>query len=301
MYCRNAATIMRCAALANAFFLAMLLPAMTPGDLPNAGNDRTRSAISKELIPLAEPLFQWRTDTGGPLSREPLKRALYASISLVATGSKGKAGERLLFQGLLWHYLYQLGIDSAFAKADDCAGRVMAAHAEIPEAAWLKGVNLLAGLRIRKGLLILDSLRSTGAEHNPDFLRDYMRLSARYFLPFGRSQPDSFIVFMPNKDSALGDTLQENERVPFGGRWEVQSRGLPKVNDGLPIFTFTGTYTLLKPFPLSIDLPRPGDPHRSWPAIDALSRKCLSNPLRYDPEAVNTRWKSPSSPIAANP
>jgi hypothetical protein len=178
--------------------VAFQVSAMTVRDIPGIKDNPEDSVLIGMINLHAEAYLQSEAENPYfPISHDSVKTALYTYLSQLDEISPDRNPARhLLLKGLIWHYLYQLDVDSAFSMADRLATSTMKSYPGIPEAAWLKGVNLIRATRMKEGFRILDSLRTGGFIQNQDFLLDYAKLSARCFLPRKRALSDSTIVFL---------------------------------------------------------------------------------------------------------
>jgi hypothetical protein len=263
---------------------------MTLSDIPNSGNDRNQSAIVQELRPLVEPLFRWQlTYRDSSVARDSVRRALYTSIRQLNASPQKDNPEQILLKGLLWHYLYQLEVDSAFSMADSLATRVMRLCPQMTEAAWLKGINLIRAARIKRGFAILDSLRTGDRIQNSDFMSDYTKLSVQCFLPLRHSRLDSLALFLFFADSGTRATMNEEEVVPFSETWRVSAKSFPAAE--MPELTFTASYTLYQPLLLMFPPYNPNSFARLKIAVDNNMFHSVKEPLLYDPELLKYRME----------
>jgi hypothetical protein len=263
---------------------------MTLNDVPNINHDRNQSDIVRIVSPLVEPLSRWQsTYQNYPVLKDSVKRALYTSIRQLDASPQNDDPEQLLLKGLLWHYLYQLEVDSAFSMADSLATRVMRSCPQMTEAAWLKGINLIRAARIKRGFAILDSLRSGDRIQNSDFMVDYTKLSVLCFLPLRHSMPDSLALFLFFAESGTRTTMNENEVVPFSEAWRVSAKSFPRAE--MPELTFSASYTLYQPLPLMIPPYNPNSSSRLKLDIDSKMFRPLAEPLLYDPELLKYKME----------
>ncbi len=281
---------MRIEKMVLAGYLAFQVSAMTVQNIPGIKDNLNDSAFAKTINLCAESYSQFGVkNRNSPLSCDSVKNLLYAAVGECSQRKNTPAVT--LLTGLLWHYLYQLDVDSAFLKSDSLASHIMTVCPEIPEAAWLKGVNLIRAGRIKKGFALLDSLRAGGLVQNQNFLLDYAKLSALCFLPKKRTQSDSVIVFLSPTNNSKYNGLREEERIPFSETWRVYARTSRKLR--MPAFTFGGSYTLSQPLsllPLSFML-LPSIPNRAPQLKMNIDERIIkrfgpiSTPLIYNPEA----------------
>ncbi len=149
-----------------------------------------------------------------------------------------------LVKSLLWHYLYQLEVDSAFKKCDSLALHLMATYPQISESAWLRGVHLVKGSKIIEGFRILDSLRINGSISNTGFLTDFKELSSLCFLPPRFEGIDSVLFLGSGKRSGWRPVLEDSEMVAQKNNWRVLEHKSGKRE--FPLLVFDGEY-ILKP------------------------------------------------------
>jgi hypothetical protein len=266
-------------------YLVFQVSAMTVRDIPGIKDNPEDSALAGMIHLYAETYLQSEAENPySPVSHDSIKTALYTSLSQLDGISPNKNSARhLLLKGLVWHYLYWLDIDSAFVMADHLANSAMKSYPEIPEAAWLKGINMIQASRIKEGFTLLDSLRAGGLIQNQDFLLDYAKLSARCFLPPKRTQPDSIVLFLSPSNKDNYTCLREEERIPFCETWRVRDRSSKKFK--MPMFTFGGSYTLSQPLSLmGPPLPQDGASRLKISIDDSIIGR-VKTPLLYDPEA----------------
>lgn len=258
---------------------------MTLNDVPNINHDRNQSDIVRIVSPLVEPLSRWQnTYQNYPVLKDSVRRALYTSISRLDASPRKDDPEQVLLKGLLWHYLYQLEVDSAFSMADSLATLVMRSCPHMTEAAWLKGINLIRAAKIKRGFAMLDSLRSGDRIQNSDFMVDYTKLSVVCFLPLRHSRLDSLALFRFFADSGTRTTMNENEVVPFSEAWRVSAKSFPRAE--MPELTFSASYTLYQPLPLMIPPYNPNASSRLELDIDSKLFRSVTEPLLYDPELL---------------
>lgn len=268
--------------------LVFQVSAMTVRDIPGSADNPGDSALAGTINLCDETFSQVKIKkTYSPVSHDSIKTALYTSLSQLDRISPDRNSARLLLlKGLVWHCLYRLNVDTAFFMADRLAASVMKSYPEIPEAAWLKGVNLIRAARIKEGFAILDSLRTGGLIQNQDFFLDYAKLSARCFLPLNRTLSDSVIFFLSSTDKSKHDNLREEERTPFSETWRVCARSSQKLKNSE--FTFSGLYALSQPLSLLPSLSPPSSASRLKMDIDErIINRFGPIPTRlvYDPEA----------------
>jgi hypothetical protein len=274
--------------------VAFQVSAMTVRDIPGIKENREDSVFVGMINLHAEAYLQSEAENPYfPISQDSVKTALYTYLSqLDEISSDRNSARHLLLKGLIWHYLYQLDVDSAFSMADRLASHAMKSYPDIPEAAWLKGINLIRATRIKKGFTILDSLRAGGLVQNKNFLLDYATLSALYFLPYNKhALSDSQIIFLSPASNVVHTGLREEENIPSSEKWQVYSRSSQQLK--MPVFTFSGSYTLsqlLSLLPLSSVLLSsvPNSAPRLKMDIDERITKRfgpIPTPLVYDPEA----------------
>ncbi|MDD5675604.1 MAG: hypothetical protein PHC61_15650 [Chitinivibrionales bacterium] len=246
------------AALIAAFVLLAIAvlraPAITLADIPFVCANRADSALVKNVARCAEPYARfWSPQWRYGVSRDSVKAVVYTALWQLDS-SYGPAGNprALLLKALLWHYLYQLEVDSAAQKADNLAARVMRTTPTLPEAAWLKGVNLVRAGHVCNGFKILDSLRASQRLRRPDFLMDYAKLSALCFLPARCAALDTFVISMPSPRKSPTVYLRDDELQPSGQTWTVSAENSP--NGGPPFFTFSSEYLLYGQITLAFPL-----------------------------------------------
>jgi len=267
--------------------VAFQVSAMTVRDIPGIKENPEDSVLVGMINLHAEAYLQSKAENPYfPVSHDSVKTALYTYLSQLDEISPDRNSARhLLLKGLLWHYLYQLDVDSAFSMADRVATSTMKSYPGIPEAAWLKGINLIRATQIKEGFTILDSLRTGCLIQSQDFLLDYAKLSALCFLPPKRTPSDSIIVFLSPTNKSKYNGLREEERIPFGETWRVCAQSLKMSK--IPTFTFRGSYTLSRPLPLRLSFSLLNSSLRSKSPIDEQFIKKfgpLPTPLLYDPE-----------------
>jgi hypothetical protein len=196
----------------------------------------------------AEPYCgQWFRQWPYVVPRDSVKKVLTRAARLLETRRvRGDSYELEVLEGIVWHHLYQLEVDSAFGVADRLAERAMAGWPQRVEAPWLKGVNLVKASRVLSGIEVLDSVRRSRDALPEGFLADYAALSTRCFLPPAWRNGDS--VFVPtardlNRFPAL---FREGERAPCAREWRVS---LPvESKTSMPAFVFTADFSLSKSF-----------------------------------------------------
>jgi hypothetical protein len=268
--------------MALASYLAFQISAMTVQDIPGIEDNPKDSVLAGTIRLYAEPYLQFKVNS--PLSQDSVKTTLYTSLKQLDEGTPHRtSARRFLLKGLAWHYLYRLDVDSAFVMADRLANSAMKSYPDIPEAAWLKGINMIQASRIKDGFSLLDSLRAGGLILNQDFLRDYAKLSAKCFLPPKRTQPDSIVLFLSPSNKDNYTCLREEERTPFCETWRVRDRSSKKFK--MPMFTFGGSYTLSQPLSLMVPPLPQNSASRLKISIDDSIIGRIKTPLLYDPEA----------------
>lgn len=192
-----------------------------------------------------------------PVSKDSVKSGILRSVSLIDKKNDIKTKPAfILLKSLLYHYLYQLEVDSAFNKADSLLLLLMRSYPDIPQAAWLRGVHLVRGSRITEGFKILDSLRIGALIDNPGFLVDIKELSVICFLPAVFNGSHSTIYLQNEFESIQDFSLEEDELTPKIGNWRIVEQ-MKNKND-LSLFLFGCTYifkpTMLLRYPENLPL-----------------------------------------------
>ena len=109
-----------------------------------------------------------------PVPKDTIIKTLYGAfqdLEEISIGKKTYKSE--LLKGVLWHYLYQLQIDSAYRKADSLFISLCRSDTARIEAAWFRAVNLVKRSKPVEGMMILDSLKSIRDSLPAEFWEDY--------------------------------------------------------------------------------------------------------------------------------
>jgi hypothetical protein len=191
--------------------------------------------IVKKIESFEPFISTWTNEWMYNIQKKTISDSLFAGIKSIETSGKP---DHLLIQGLLWHYLYQLEFEQGFFKAESISNRAIKLYPNRPECRWLRGINLVKSGRISSGFKILDKLRIRDTIKNPNFLKDYIQLSATCFLPG--------INFKMNKDITKTVTdpdiinyIQPKESIPVSQNWKIHDS--PQNTSG-PAINFSATY-----------------------------------------------------------
>lgn len=123
------------------------------------------------------------------MDKDSLVQCLQTAV-IQFSQSEGSFSDRIA-EGICWHLLYRTGLDSGLTKANRIISSISVLYPSSPETAWLNGINCIWSGKIKKGLSILDSLRATTYQNDTAFLRDYLQIAQKCFLPINDLKDDS--------------------------------------------------------------------------------------------------------------
>jgi hypothetical protein len=251
---------------------------MTVCDIPDIEENPVLSSIADSVAMRIEPFANhWVKKWEFPMPRDSVRARLAGFIGAIdACGSTQTSS--LLLKALLWHYLSQCEVDSAFAKSNEIISGMLAARPACAEAVWLKGINFVRSKRIIEGLRVLDSINATGAIRNPHFAEDYMELSGACLLPSRLTSGGSTLRLLP-RPAEYTARLNEREQIPAAISWRACDE---KQGTRLPTFSFGTVFNVNRECPLRFGALRTVEPSRLDINVrqDILSQ--VRTPLVFD-------------------
>jgi hypothetical protein len=263
-------------AILSGAMLAVQIEAITVNDILVNTPEKTVLSPAVQTVREAEPYTRaWVGDWQFEIPRDSVQKNL--RLALRQIDACGRSPEAILLKALCWHYLYQLEVKAGFHLADSLATQVMRSNPALPQAAWLKGVNLIRAGRLKKGFAILDSLQTGVLPENGELLLEYARLSACSFLPAQRIGGDSIIELRGGRSRLLEAAPSNGEAIPVSYSWKV-NRSMK--DERCPSFLFSESFNLSPTvsFPLPLLQPRSSPPFTAA-AKSLCARHTLQSPV----------------------
>lgn len=228
-------------------FNAACLYSFSVQDIPEISSVCHKANVAQFIKENIEPFSKyWIKNWQYPIPKDSIRNRIIQVLHYVDEDRLcGSQTTPLLLKSLLWHYLYQLEVDSAYNKADSLTLHLMVEYPQLTEAAWLHGINLVRGSKIIQGFKILDSLRICRSISNTTFLNDFRELSTLCFLPPRIEMIDSILVIGNKKARVWHPSLEDSELVAQSNSWRVLERMSNKKE--FPLFVFDGDYKLKPP------------------------------------------------------
>jgi hypothetical protein len=94
-----------------------------------------------------------------------------------------------------------------------------------PEISWLNAVNCVWSDSMKKGLSILDSIRSSPSRNDPSFLWEYLKITSQCLLPVEGKGNDSLTIFLPPSIQKEASTyLGPDDVRPDKMEWRINER-----------------------------------------------------------------------------
>ena len=250
-------------------------------------NNDTSSRFSKivtNVSSIEKLCAYWVPAWARDISKDSLKNVLYGAIEEINNSVETiNLFDVSLFRGLLWHYLYQLEVDSGFNQANAIADELQNVYPDRIEGPWLKGINLVKASHLLNGFHILDSIRLSSNSLPNAFFQDYAKLSALALLPGQMQDFNSEILLSTHNKKSRMIQLNVDERTPQENNWKVISSTDTK--NILPTFIFGAQFSLKKPIQLLFpNLGKQRMFNLEIP-IDETLAKYVPQPLVFDPDA----------------
>lgn len=254
--------------------------AITTEDLPYPLSNSIREIVS-EINPIESLCIDWSPQWKYELKQDSVKTVLYKAIN--KTKELGKANfENSLLEGILWQYLYQINVDSAYFKVEEISNNIRSQYPEKLEGNWLKGINLIMGSDIDKGFKLLDKVRLENENLPDNFYSDYLKLSELIFLP-KQLTTDSYkdhlnINILPFKNV----DLSVDERSSINNQWTVISD--LSNPDKFPKFSFSADFFLKKNFKIKYPKLFSNKKYKMNITLPPEIKKDLLDSLIYNPD-----------------
>jgi hypothetical protein len=156
----------------------------------SANMDRSKQcdAISSISIPGLAHRGSW-VFWPETMDKDSLARSLQSAVVQFRQSKKENFSDQIV-EGICWHLLYRIGLDSGLTLTNRILSTLSASYPGRPETAWLNGVNCIWSGRLKKGFSILDSLRTNVYQNDTAFSKEYLRIAQRCFLPINDPKDD---------------------------------------------------------------------------------------------------------------
>lgn len=264
------------------FIIIYIVPAsaITTADLPRPISNETEKII-ENISPIESFCSFWAPSWNHSISKDSVTRTIYNAIGITKK-LKVTPFEKKLLEGILWHYLYQLDVDSAFEKSINLSDKLIKEYPNNFEGPWLKGISLIKGANLKSGFTLMESIRAKNDNLPQEFFKDYIKLSELVFLPEILSNlKEGSSVIDKGLQFKIVD-LKIDERFPVSRKWTVTSES--SLKDDFPMFRFSADFNLKKSF--KINLPKIGKKKFSMKIpLKKEFQKELKDPLIFDPDA----------------
>ncbi len=218
--------------------------AITTEDLPYPLSNTLQEIVS-DISPIESLCIDWSPEWKYEIKEDSVRSILYNAIN--KTKDLGEPNfENNLLEGILWQYLYQINVDSAYFKVEKISNSIKSQYPEKLEGSWLKGINMVMGSEIDSGFKMLERIRLENENLPDNFYSDYLKLSELIFLP-KQLAPKNYrdhinIDILPFKNV----DLNIDERSPINNQWTVIS-DFSNPNR-FPKFAFSADFFLKKNF-----------------------------------------------------
>lgn len=240
--------------------------AITTADLPLPLTSEVELIVS-EINPIESLCIDWSPLWTYSIKKDSVITILYQALNKTELLPQ-TSFENTLLKGIIWQYLYQVDVDTAFLKVEEISNQLQKQFPNKFEGSWLKGINLILGAKIDSGFKLIDHIHRTNENLPDNFYSDYIKLSELIFLPKQLSSIDKWKNLDLNILPFKVVNLNIDERLPVKNSWTV-TNDIQKPAS-FPLFTFSADFSLKNSFKIN------------YPSLNRYKKFSMKIPIKTD-------------------